>query len=74
MIVEVSIVLRKTVGGSWLTFQGSSSAAVILLTLKMTTAEAVEMSVTTTNRLSQDYTNLDDHNIYRFIIYILVNH
>ena len=30
-------------------------------TLRMTSAEAVEMSVTTTNSLSQDYTNLDDH-------------
>ena len=27
----------------------------------MTTVEAVETSVTTTNSLSQDYTNLDDH-------------
>ena len=32
------------------------------LTLRMTTAEPVETSVTTTcNNLSQDYTNLDDH-------------
>ena len=31
-----------------------------LLTLKMTPAKAVEMSVTSTNSLSQDYTNLDD--------------
>ena len=33
------------------------------LTLRMTTAEAVETSVTSTNinNLSQDYTNLDDH-------------
>ena len=30
------------------------------LTLKMTAAEAVETSVTTTNSLSQDFTNLDD--------------
>ena len=29
------------------------------LTLRMTAAEAVETSVTTTNSLSQDYTNLD---------------
>ena len=27
----------------------------------MTAAEAVETSVTTTNSISQDYTNLDDH-------------
>ena len=27
----------------------------------MTAAEAVETSVTSTNSLSQDYTNLDDH-------------
>ena len=32
----------------------------LLLTLKMTAAKAVEMSVTSTNSLSQDYTNLDD--------------
>ena len=31
------------------------------LTVKMTAAEAVETSVTTTNSLSQDYANLDDH-------------
>ena len=33
------------------------------LTLRMTTAEAAETSVTTTDikSLSQDYTNLDDH-------------
>ena len=31
------------------------------LTLKMTTAEDVEMSVTATNSFSQDYTNLDAH-------------
>ena len=30
------------------------------LTLKMTAAKAVETSVTSTNSLSQDYTNLDD--------------
>ena len=27
----------------------------------MTAAEAVETSVTTTNSLSEDYTNIDDH-------------
>ena len=32
----------------------------LLLTLKMTAAKAVETSVTSTNSLSQDYTNLDD--------------
>ena len=32
------------------------------LTLRMPAAEAVETSVTTTNSLSQDCTNLDDHN------------
>ena len=31
------------------------------LTVRMTTAEAVETSVTTNNSLSQAYTNLDDH-------------
>ena len=31
-----------------------------LLTLKMTAAKAVETSVTSTNSLSEDYTNLDD--------------
>ena len=32
----------------------------LLLTLKMTAAKAVEMSVTSTNSLSQDYNNLED--------------
>ena len=50
-------------------------AAIILtlkMTLKMTAAKAVETSVTSTNSLSQDYTNLDDqlpqtcHNSPRF--------
>ena len=31
------------------------------MTLRMTAAEAVETSVTTTNSLSQTYTNLVDH-------------
>ena len=33
------------------------------LTLKITTAEDVEMSVTATNSLSQDYTNLDCYSL-----------
>ena len=33
------------------------------LTLKITTAEDVEMSVTATNNLSQDYTNLDCYSL-----------
>ena len=32
-----------------------------VMTLKMTVAEAVETSVSITNSLSQDHTNLDDH-------------
>lgn len=48
----VSLVLRKDVGGS-----DSEDC----MTLRMTAAEAVETSVTTTNSLSQTYTNLDDH-------------
>ena len=56
MIVQVSVVLRKIVGQSQVTLDSED------LTLKMTTAEAVETSVTTTcNSLSQDCTNLDDH-------------
>ena len=47
LIVQVIVVLRKTVGCSQ------------VLTLKMTAAKAVKMSVTSTNSLSQDYTNLN---------------
>ena len=34
-------------------------------------ADAVEMSVTTTNSLSQDYTNVDDHILETLIIHFI---
>ena len=58
LIVQVSVVLRKIAGGSDWRFDNLSGGH--LLTLKMTAAQAVETSVTSTNSLSQGYNNLDD--------------
>ena len=51
----------------------------LLLTLKMTATKAVETSVTSTNSLSQDYTNLGNrlpqkcHDSPRFKPFTLIN-
>ena len=65
MIVWVRVVFRKTVVGDTVVgdwcFDYSTWAVVIFrVTLKMTTAQVVETSVTN-NSLSKDYSHLDDH-------------
>ena len=74
--MTICIVLRKTVGeddccwgsGDLLRLWLWGSAEALLLALRRTVAEAIKMSVTTANSLSQDYTNGDDHIWQTFII------
>ena len=59
VIVRVKVVFRKTVAGDW-RFDCLNGHLQSQVTLKITTAQEVETSVTN-NSLSKDYLHPDDH-------------
>ena len=66
MIVQMSVVLRRTVCGN-IDWHFYNMLGGLLLTVVMTSARVVEMSVNvSTNSPSQDYTHQGDHTLPTF--------